>query len=129
VNGSVRRYATIRESDRPLFLPAANGPMNVAGLLQDVDSQKVVGRMHGLPVVTDPNVPTDGGTGGTEHPVFVMRSSDLVLYETGVRSRILPETRANTLTVLCQLYGYLAFAIRYPQSVVQIVGLTAPAWA
>jgi len=70
------------------FLLAANGPMNVAGLLQDVDSQKVVGRMHGLPVVTDPNVPTDGGTGGTEDPVFVMRSCDLVLYETGVRSAL-----------------------------------------
>ena len=33
------------------------------------------------------------------------------------------------VTVLLQLFGYVAFsAARYPQSVVEITGLTAPAW-
>jgi len=57
----------------------------------------------------------------------VMRSSDLILWESGIRARVLPETRAANLTVLLQVYNYLAFtAARYPQSVVQITGLTAP---
>jgi len=45
----------------------------------------------------------------------------------GIRARVLPETKAQNLTVLLQLYGYLAFsAARYPQSVVELTGLTAP---
>jgi hypothetical protein len=40
---------------------------------------------------------------------------------------VLPETKAQNLTVILQVYRYLAFsAARYPQSIVQITGLTAP---
>ena len=40
---------------------------------------------------------------------------------------MLPETKAQNLTVLLQIYNYLAFSAgRYPQSVVEITGLTAP---
>jgi hypothetical protein len=86
--------------------------------------------MHGLPVVTDPNISTTSGAGtaaGTNDIVYVLRASDLVLWESGIRARVLPETRANNLTVLLQIYNYLAFSAgRYPQSVVEITGLTAP---
>jgi HK97 family phage major capsid protein len=118
------------QQDRPLFLPAANSPMNVAGVLTDVASQQVVGQMHGLPVVTDPNISTTSGSGspaGIEDIVYVLRASDVVLWESGVRARVLPETKAPNLTVLLQIFGYLAFsAARYPQSIVEITGLTAP---
>ena len=47
----------------------------------------------------------------------------------GIRARVLPETKAQNLTVLLQLYGYLAFsAARYPQSIVELTGLTTPRW-
>jgi hypothetical protein len=53
--------------------------------------------------------------------------SDIVLWESGIRARVLPETKAQNLTVLLQIYSYLAFsAARYPQSVIEITGLTAP---
>ena len=85
--------------------------------------------LHGLPVVTDPNIPVDQGTGNNEDPVFVVRASDLVLWEGGIRARVMPETRATTLTVLLQIFSYLAFSAgRYPQSIVEITGLTAPTW-
>jgi HK97 family phage major capsid protein len=118
-------------TDRPLFLPAANSPMNVGGVLTDVASQQVVGNMHGLPVVTDPNITIsngdESGATGDEDIIYVLRASDLVLWESGIRARVLPETKAYNLTVLLQIYNYLAFsAARYPQSVVEIVGLTAP---
>jgi hypothetical protein len=80
-------------------------------------------------VVTDPNIETSLGTGGDEDPVYVLRASDVVLWESGIRARVLPETKAQNLTVLLQLYGYLAFsAARYPASIVEITGLIAPAW-
>lgn len=111
------------KDDRPLFLPTANMGNNLAGVLSEVASQQVVGNLHGLPVVTDPNISTAGG----EDSIFVLRSSDLVLWESGIRARVLPETQADTLTVLLQIYSYLAFtAARYPASVVQLTGLTAP---
>jgi hypothetical protein len=40
---------------------------------------------------------------------------------------VLPETKAQNLTVLLQLFGYVAFsAARYPASIVEITGLIAP---
>jgi HK97 family phage major capsid protein len=117
---------------RPLFLPAANMPMNAAGVLESVASQQVVGQMHGLPVVTDPNISTTFGTEtptGTEDVIFVMRASDITLWESGIRTRVLPETKAQNLTVLLQIYSYVAFtAERYPASIVEISGLAAPSW-
>jgi HK97 family phage major capsid protein len=118
-------------TNRPLFLPAANSPYNIAGVLEDVASQQVVGQMHGLPVVTDPNISTTSGSEyasyGDEDVIYVLRASDIVLWESGIRARVLPETRANNLTVLLQIYNYLAFsAARYPQSVVTVTGLTQP---
>ncbi len=116
-------------TDRPLFLPAANSPSNVAGVLSKVAAEQVVGQMHGLPVVTDPNISTTLGTGSNEDVIYVLRSSDVVLWESGIRTRVLQETRAETLTVLLQVFSYFAFsAERYPASIVEITGLTAPAF-
>jgi HK97 family phage major capsid protein len=113
---------------RPLFLPDANRPYNAAGILEEVASQQVVGSIQGLPVVTDPNIATTSGA-GTEDIVYVLRASDVVLWESGIRARVLPETKAQNLTVLLQLFGYLAFsAARYPASIVEITGLTTPTW-
>jgi HK97 family phage major capsid protein len=112
--------------NRPLFVPDANGPSNAAGTLTAVAPQDIVGRVAGLPVCVDANLPTNL-SGGTEDPILVVRSSDLILWESGVRARALPEPKASTLTVLLQIYSYVAFsAARYPESVVQITGLTAP---
>ena len=66
-------------TDRPLFLPAANSPWNVGGVLEKVDSQQVVGQMHGLPVVTDPSISVTSS--GNSDLIYVLRSSDLILFE------------------------------------------------
>ncbi|HXY65985.1 MAG TPA: DNA primase [Mycobacterium sp.] len=76
--------------------------------------------------MTDPNSAITSGA-GTEDIVCVLRASDVVLWESGIRARVLPDTKAQNLTVLLQLFGYVAFSVaRYPQSVVEITGLTAP---
>lgn len=121
--------ASVDNQDRPLFLPAANQPMNAAGILTAVASEQVVGQMHGLPVVTDPNVPTTLGEDENEDTIFVLRASDVCLWESSIRARVLPEVRAQNLTVLLQIYNYLAFsAARYPASIKTIVGLAEPSF-
>ena len=123
---------------RPLFIPSAgtygggNSPYNAAGIETSVASQTVVGHAVGLPIVTDPNISIFNGPfspSGNEDIIYVLRASDLVLWESGIRCRVLPETKAANLTVLLQLYSYAAFsAARYPQSVVTISGLSQPSF-
>ncbi|MGH3096950.1 MAG: phage major capsid protein [Streptosporangiales bacterium] len=135
-----RRWAwflsQIDANNRPLVVPSAGNPQNAIGTLSAVAAEQVVGQMHGLPVVTDPNLPTalNANPSGTpaiagEDVIHVLRASDLVLYESGIRTRVLPEVGSGTLTTRLQVYGYLAFtAGRYPKSVVEIggAGLDAP---
>jgi HK97 family phage major capsid protein len=114
---------------RPLVVPDAGNPQNAVATLGSVASQQVVGQMHGLPVITDPSMPTTLGAGTNEDVVHVLRASDVLLYESGLRSRVLPDVGSGTLTVRLQVYGYLAFtAARYPASVVEVTGtgLVAP---
>ncbi len=68
------------------------------------------------------------GSGANEDAIYVLRASDIVLWESEIRARVLPETKTQNLAVLLQIYSYLAFtAARHRQSVVEIVGgLTSP---
>lgn len=59
-------------TNRPLFVPVSQNPMNAAGILINVASEQVVGNMQGVPIITDPNIPTTLGSGsptGDEDPV------------------------------------------------------------
>lgn len=123
--------AAVDTTGRPLVVPS--GPaQNQIATLGAVAAEQVVGQMHGLPVVTDPNLPTTLGASTNEDVIHVLRASDLLLFESGIRSRVLPEVGSGTLTVRLQVYGYLAFtAARYPKSVVEIGGtaLAAPSFS
>lgn len=92
----------------------AAGPSATKKLL---NADGVVGMLHGVPVVCDPNMPS-----GDEDVVHVLTASDLMLFKSGLRARILPEQHGQT--VLIQLFGYAAFSgERYPQGIAEI---TAP---
>lgn len=121
--------AATDENGRPLVVPGPGNPQNAMATLGEVASQGVVGQLHGLPVVVDPNMPAALGSGTNEDVIHVLRASDLRLWESGIRTRVLPEVGSGTLTTRLQVYGYLAFtAARYPKSVVEIGGsaLAAP---
>lgn len=116
---------------RPLFLPDVQGPMNAGGILSEVASQGVVGNVQGLPVITDANIPTNLGAGTNQDVILVLRTSDSILFEGGVRTRALMEVKGQNLEVVLQVYNYVAFtAGRYPAGIVQIsgAGLTAPSF-
>lgn len=110
-------------SNRPLVVPAAQGPNNAMGTFAGVGTQQVVGSIQGLNVITDPSVPTNGGVGVNEDRVFILKTDDVVLYESGIRTRVLQETLSGTLTVRLQVYGYLAFSAgRYASSTARLTG-------
>jgi HK97 family phage major capsid protein len=116
-------------TNRPLFTPIANGPMNAAGIQDSVDPQQIVGHVMGLPVTVDPSITVTSGGASNEDVIYVIHAPDLYLWESGVRARVLPEPKAANLTVLIQLYSYIGFsAARYPASVVELTGLTAPSF-
>jgi HK97 family phage major capsid protein len=128
-----RRWAQwlslLDNQNRPLFVPYTNAPFNAAGVQTAVEAEGPVGTVLGLTVVADANVTTTAGNesgGGDEDVVYVLRAPDVVLYESGVRSRVLPGPLANTLSVLVQLYSYVAIATRFPSSIVEITGFTPP---
>lgn len=115
-------------TNRPLFEPSANSPMNAGGLLERVAPEARVGQVQGVPIIVDANIPTNLGGGTNQDPIYVVRSSDLVLYESGVRAEAFPETFAQNMSVLLQVSSYCAFASRYPSSIVEVTGFTPPTW-
>ncbi len=122
-----RRWAALvaatDASGRPLVVPTPQGPSNSIGSFNGPGVQRVVGDMQGLAVVTDPSIPTNLGTGANEDVVYLLRTDDIVLYESGIRTRVLQETLSGTLTVRLQIYGYLAFSAgRYAASTARITG-------
>jgi HK97 family phage major capsid protein len=127
-----RRWAALLsqldQNSRPLFLPEGNHPMNAMGIMSNVDPQALVGRALGLPIYTDASITTTAGPGspGTQDVIYVLRTQDVVVFESGLRTRVMPEPLAQTLTVLVQCFSYLALAVRYPSSIVEITNLAAP---
>lgn len=122
--------AAVDTAGRPLVTPSGPGFNGVASFAA-VASQRVVGELQGLPVVTDPSIPTTDGASTNQDSVIVMRASDCILYESSLRTRVLPEVGSGTLTVRLQVYGYLAFtAERQPAGITILsgTGLTSPSF-
>lgn len=112
---------------RPLIVPTGNGAFNAQGGVEAAQVG-VAGTLQGLPVVVDPNVPTNvGAATGGEDVVLVLRESDCWLWEDGdgaPRQLRFEQTLGNQLTVKLVVYGYAAFtAGRYPVAVSKFGGL------
>lgn len=115
--------AAVDSTGRPLVVPSGQGPTNAAGTFAGVLSEQVVGSVQGLPVVTDPSIGILGGTGTNEDYILVMRASDSYLWESAIKTRVLPEVGSGNLTVRLQVYGYIAFtAERQPKSISYVTG-------
>ncbi|MDJ0345957.1 phage major capsid protein [Streptomyces sp. H10-C2] len=114
---------------RPLIVPTAGGPMNVAALQTDVVAEGSVGIMLGLPVFLDANIPVNGGAGTNQDSILVLRNSDQWIFEGDIRAEAFQQTYASQMSVFCRLYSYLAYIPgRYPQSIsiIQGSGLVTP---
>ena len=116
-------------NNRPLVVPQQNGPWNA---VQTTDAPTAEGptggRMMSLNIEQDFNIPVLS----SNDTILVCRPDDFVLYESPVVARALPQTFGAQMSVLLQVYGYVAFtAARYPVSAQSITGsglVTPPVW-
>ncbi len=125
-----RRWAfflsSVDASGRPLVTPDALNPL---AFQNGVVSAGRVGTMQGLPVYTDPNLPTNLGAGTNQDPILLMRERDILFYESTPRAEASIQPGFNTLTVTLRFYRYAAIhAQRFPKSIAVLngVGLVAP---
>ena len=137
--------AALDSSNRPWFVPVQNGPYNALGINMlpggysgdgDPVAQgfRVVGEMHGLPVITDANVPTNLGGGSTEDVIFVLDTRHALLFEDGdgaprqlrFEQIQVSGTAGFGATVTLAAYNYSAFtAGRYPKAFCRVGGADA----
>lgn len=106
---------------RPLAVPQYAGPFNVVQVTpSDAVAEGQSGsNLNGLAFFEDANLPVVSG----DDVAIVSRMQENCLYESPVVTRALPQTYGAQLSVLLQLYNYMAFtAARYPTANVAITG-------
>ena len=124
--------SAVDQQDRPLVLPALNGPMNAVATGAGAAGYGNSGyTLMGLPIIADANVTTTSGGSGTEDAIYCVNAAELHLWEQAGSPFALTfdATGAGSLTVKSVVYGYSAFSAgRYPGavSVVNGTGLVAP---
>lgn len=110
-------------SSRPLVVPAAAGPFNANGVVANPGAAKgLVGTIHGVPVYVDATVTKAYGASTNQSPILVGKFSDSYLFESGVKTRVLPDVLSGNLTVRFQVYGYAALAHRFNKSISAVTG-------
>jgi HK97 family phage major capsid protein len=124
--------AAVDSTNRPLVVPAANGPMNAAGVGAGPSAYGNSGyQMMGLPIITDANVGTTYGTTTNQDEIYVVNAGESHLWEQPGSPFTLryDATGAGNLTIKTVVYGYAAYtAERYPlaASIISGTGLSAP---
>jgi HK97 family phage major capsid protein len=110
-------------SNRPLVVPVtgASQAFNSAGTVTNPGAPAgLVGTIQGVPVFIDATLPKTYAT--NQSPILVGKFSDSYLFESGVKTRVLPDVLSSNLTVRFQVYGYAALAHRFNKSVSAISG-------
>ena len=126
--------AAVDSTNRPLVVPAANGPMNAAGVGTGGSAYGNSGyQMMGLPIITDANIGTTYGTTTNQDEIYVVNAGESHLWEQPGSPFTLryDATGAGNLTIKTVVYGYAAYtAERYPlaASIISGTGLSAPSF-
>ena len=110
-------------SNRPLVVPVtgASQAFNAAGTVTNPGAPAgLVGTIQGVPVFVDATLPKTYAT--NQSPILVGKFSDSYLFESGVKTRVLPDVLSANLTVRFQVYGYAALAHRFNKSISAISG-------
>ena len=126
--------AAVDSTNRPLVVPAANGPMNASGVGAGASVYGNSGyQMMGLPIITDANIGTTYGTTTNQDEIYVVNAGESHLWEQPGSPFTLryDATGAGSLTIKTVVYGYAAYtAERYPlaASIISGTGLSAPSF-
>ena len=126
--------AALDSSNRPIILPQSNVPQNAMGTGPAAGYGNTGVQIAGIPVVTSGKVTTSSGSGGNEDEIYVLRRSDMLLFEDASQPAFIrmEETAGMSLTLSYVSYAYYAASMgsRYPGSVSVIsgTGLTPPSF-
>lgn len=115
--------------NRPFILPETQAPFNPVALQTGEGVEGPVGRVLQFPLMADGNIPANLGAGTNEERIVAARTSDMYLWEGGMRTRVLQEVLSGTLQVRFQAYNYAAFMPhRRPEqiSIISGTGVIAP---
>lgn len=130
-----RRWAwvlgALDTSNRPLVVPSGAGS-NQVGVTGAPAAVGLAGEMLGLPVYVDPSIPTNLGAATNQDVVFVLRRTDLQLWESAVETASFDATYADQNSILYRVLGFSAFIPHRHQASVQVIGgtgLVAPTFA
>jgi len=117
---------------RPLVVPSGPAFNQMANQTSAAAAAGLVGTFHGLPVYIDPLVPSNLGAGTNQDIVYLLRTDDLVLFESAPRAEAFRETYADSLGVLFRMYAYVGTILtRHTESlgVITGTGLVTPTFA
>ena len=112
--------SSVDSQNRPIVVPAGNGPMNAAGVIDNAGAPAgYAGNIYGIPVYLDATLPL---VSTTQQIMLAGRFSDSYLFESGIKSRVLTDVLSANLTVRFQVYGYAAVAHRFANSIAKVSG-------
>jgi HK97 family phage major capsid protein len=126
--------AALDSQNRPFVTPEGGGggsAFNAMAVGSPSGYGGPVGRLMGIPVFVDGNVPTNLGTNTNEDRIIAVCSPVVHLFERGGDPVTLSfeQQAATSLQVQLVVYGYAAFtAGRYPGASGVITGLTPPSF-
>lgn len=121
--------AQVDSQGRPLVVPTPVAYNPMAADNPGPDVQGVAGNFLGLPVVIDPNLPTNLGAGTNQDEIFLVKADDLWLFESQPKAEVFREPYADSVGVLFRLYSYAGTILnRYGSSIATMngAGLIAP---
>lgn len=113
---------------RPVVVASGAGS-NAVGVSGAPAAQGFAGELGGIPVYVDANIPTNIGVATNQDAVFVLRTSDLMLWESDTEAASFDATLAGQNSVLFRVLGFAAFIPHRHQASVQVIngtGLVAP---
>lgn len=113
---------------RPFVIPNGNN-FNPLGTTDGQPVQGAAGMFCGLPVYTDPNISTTANSATNQDEIYVVRRSELWLYESPVEAASFDATYADQASILFRVLGFLAFLPHRRTGAVQSIrgtGLVAP---
>ena len=121
--------AQVDSQGRPLVVPTSVAYNPVAMDNMGIGVQGSVGVLLGLPVVIDPNLPINLGAGTNQDEIFLMKTSDLWLFESTPQVESFRETYSDSVGVLFRIYNYAGTILnRYSTSIATLngTGLVSP---
>lgn len=124
--------SAVDSTGRPLFNFTNDPGENVVGVGDAAKYGQVVGRLQGLPVITDATIPTTLGAGTNEDIILVVRTNDVIFWEDEVMQFVFEQTASTAPGQVRLAAGRFSMfhAGRYPTAISTIggTGLITPAF-